>query len=95
MSDSPLPIKKVLEAFMQRSKNKAKFAEASIVEMWPIIVGSNIAKLTEKIWVSQGVLHIVINSSVLKSELQFHKEKIVDRVNQQSINNKIKDIIIH
>jgi hypothetical protein len=95
MSEGTTHIKAVLEAFMKRSKNKSKLAEASIKESWSKVVGDVIANRTERIWVAQGVLHIVINSSVLKNELQFHKEKIVERVNKQYSQHFVKDIIIH
>ncbi len=95
MNSNTKSIQELLEAFKRKGKLRSKLAAANLHSEWPKIVGSHVAKLTDKIWVSQQVLHIVVNSSVLKNELQFHKEKIVLRVNQVLNHNLIKEVEIH
>jgi len=95
MADNSTTLKAALEKFMAQHRHKGKLIQVNIQEHWPKIAGTTIASRTEKIWIKNRILHLVISSSVLKNELQYHKEKLVERVNSSIEMNHITDIIIH
>lgn len=95
MADNSITLKAALEKFMLQHRHKGKLVQVNIMEQWPKIAGTTIASRTDKLWVKNKALHIVISSSVLKNELQYHKEKLVERVNKAVGISYINDIIVH
>lgn len=95
MGNEITPLKAALEKFMSQHRHRSKLIQTNIVENWKEIAGATIASRTDKLWLKEGKLHLVINSSVLKTELQFHKEKLVEKVNESANAKVIHDVIIH
>lgn len=95
MANNITTLQAALEKFMSQHRHKGKLIQVNIIEKWPKIAGTTIATRTEKIWIKNKVLHLVISSSVLKNELQYHKEKLVEKVNKEIGLNHITDLIIH
>ncbi len=69
-----------------------KMKEMDIVNAWEEMMGKAVANRTEKIFVSNKVLHIKLNSSVMRDELSYGKQVIIERVNQQAGSEMITDV---
>jgi hypothetical protein len=95
MADNGTTLKAALEKFMSQHRHKSKLIQVNIIDQWPKIAGTTISSRTDRLWIKNRALHIVISSSVLKNELQYHKEKLVERVNNTVGIDHITDIIIH
>lgn len=95
MANNGTTLKEAIEKFMEQHRHRSKLVQVNIIDNWTKIAGHTIASRTEKIWIKEQVLHIVINSSALKAELQYHKEKLVEKVNKEVGFNHIKDIALH
>jgi predicted nucleic acid-binding Zn ribbon protein len=95
MGNEITTLKSALEKFLSQHRHRSKLIQTNIWENWNEIVGNTIASRTEKVWLKEGKLHIVINSSVLKNELQFHKQKLVSKVNKAVDCKAINDVILH
>ena len=68
-----------------------------IEEVWEEIMGTTIAKYTDKIYIFDQKLFIKTSIGPLKNELGFQKVQIIERVNEkmQSLGEeKIIDVII-
>jgi len=63
-------------------------------QVWEEIMGSTIAKYTDKIQVVGSTLFIHTQVAPLKQELQFQKEKIIERVNELMGEKLIKEVVI-
>ena len=95
MPNESITLKQALENFMAKHRHKSKLIQVNIIEKWPKIAGNTIASRTDRIWIKENTLHLVISSSVLKAELQFHTEKLVERINLELGFNHIKQITLH
>lgn len=69
-----------------------KMKEMDIINGWEEMMGKAVANRTEKIFISNEVLHVKLNSSVMRDELSFGKQVIIERVNQRANENLIKDV---
>lgn len=69
-----------------------KMKEMDIVNAWEEMMGKAVANRTEKIFVSNKVLHIKLNSSVMRDELSYGKNVIIERVNQRAGEEMVTDI---
>ena len=55
-------------------------------------MGENISVYTKEVSLQQDVLIVKLSSSVLRQELSYGKEKIVEMINKSLGGNKIQDI---
>ena len=62
-------------------------------KIWSNIMGKNVSKYTENIYIKNGTLYLKINSSVLKQELFYGKDKIIDNFNKEVGSDEIKKIV--
>ncbi|MBD3637650.1 MAG: DUF721 domain-containing protein [Crocinitomicaceae bacterium] len=61
-----------------------KVHEAAVLARWVELMGEAVAKRTEKKYIKDRILHIELNSSVMRDELMQQRSKIVDKVNKAS-----------
>ena len=62
-------------------------------KVWSNVIGKNVSHYTENIYIKDNTLFLKINSSVLKQELSYGKDKIIENFNKEVGSNEIKKII--
>ncbi|MFY8166921.1 MAG: DUF721 domain-containing protein, partial [Sediminibacterium sp.] len=72
-----------LKQFVQNSKLKKGIRAVQIEEVWEEIMGTTIAKYTDKIYIFDQKLFIKTSIGPLKNELGFQKVQIIERVNEK------------
>jgi len=83
-----------LEDLLSSKRIKKGLTEALIKQQWPQIMGDAIAKHTTAMYFKEGVLTLYFNSSVIKNELRFHKDKAIQLINEALKDNAVSEIII-
>ena len=58
--------------------------ELTVLERWEKIMGKPIAIRTEEIYITNKVLIVKLNSSVMRSELQNARAKIIEMINKDA-----------
>ena len=61
-----------------------KLAETRLIGAWEKVMGKTISKHTTRIYISKKKLFIHLNSSVVREELSYSKDKIVRMMNEAS-----------
>lgn len=89
------PIKNVLKAFVSSYKHKRKLDQTRIKAIWNKMMGPSIEKYTTKIQLNNKRLFITISSSVLRQELSYGKEKIIDMLNEELGETAIHEVIFY
>ena len=92
MSDDAQKIKAILGEFILKNALSHGIDTARIQENWSSIMGENISAYTKEVSLQQDVLIVKLSSSVLRQELSYGKEKIVEMINKSLGKNKIQDI---
>jgi len=64
---------------------EGKLYEARIIGAWEGIVGTMIARHTTNLYIKRRKLHVVIDSSVIRNELSFARNKIVKLLNKEAV----------
>ena len=62
-------------------------------KVWSNVIGKNVSHYTENIYIKDNTLFLKINSSVLKQELSYGKDKIIENFNKEVGSNEIKKIV--
>ena len=92
MSDEAQKIKAILGEFISKNALSDGIDTARIQENWSTIMRENISAYTKEVSLQQDVLIVKLSSSVLRQELSYGKEKIVEMINKSLGKNKIQDI---
>ena len=87
-------IQEVIREFLDGSKIKGKLAEIKVINQWEEMVGSIIAKNTQKIYFHHGKLILHIESAPLRNELNYSRSKIVQIVNECAGMELIDDVVV-
>jgi hypothetical protein len=87
-------IKEVIENYVRYFKLSDKLNEVKINEIWEKLMGVSIAKHTTKIEIKKNKLYIFVDSSIIRSELSYAKNKIVMAINAEVGNKLIDEIVL-
>jgi hypothetical protein len=85
-------IKTVMEQIFHSMQIADKMKEFEILDGWEEMMGKAVAVRTEKLFIRNKVLHIQLNSSVMRDELAHGKQVIIERVNQFAGARIIEDV---
>lgn len=69
-----------------------RMKEMDIVNAWPDLMGTGVAHRTEKLYIRNKILHIKMNSSVMRDELRYGKSVIIQRVNEFAGMEMVNDV---
>ena len=86
-------LKQAINQLLDTYKLRGKLTENKLIESWEQLMGKVIAKHTKSIHLEKNLLIVQLDSSVLRQELSYAKEKIIDRLNEQLGKRIIEDIV--
>ncbi len=65
-----------------------------VQNLWKEVMGNNVNSYTNEIVLKKNTLYVNLSSSVLRQELSFGKQKIVDLLNKELGKTVIKKIVL-
>ena len=83
-----------LKRFLDKSKIKPSIQSMQIEDHWEKVMGTTIAKFTDRIEIRNGTLFIYTQMAPLKNELVFQKELIVKRVNESMKETIVREVVV-
>ncbi len=86
-------LKDILKDFFTVYKLNNKVNDARIQTCWEAVMGKTIAKHTDNLFAKNGILYLRIDSSSLKQELFFRREKIIERINEHLGEPYLKEVV--
>lgn len=90
-SDSK-PLGDIVDRLMKAYQLDEKLLEIDVLGKWEEMMGKAVALRTRNIFISEGVLILEIDSSVMREELKFGKNIIIQRMNQYANKQLIADV---
>lgn len=87
-------LKQVLKDMVETYRLKARLNQSKIQRIWERIMGQAIAKYTKEIKLRRDKLYLTIDSSALKQELTYGKDKIANMINTELGEDTVKEVII-
>ncbi len=86
-------LKEAIEQMLQVYKIKRKFNETGVIASWPEIVGKPMANRTKELFIHDKKLFLKVESSVIRNEMSLMKIQIIEKINENSQEKLIEDII--
>ncbi len=83
-----------LQEFFQRPYIASRLAESKLPETWRAIVGEHINSLTRELRLENHILHVKIESSLLRHELFCQREGLKEEINRRSGAKIVNSVIV-
>jgi predicted nucleic acid-binding Zn ribbon protein len=87
-------LKEVIEQLLKAYRIEGKVYEHMLISKYPEVVGPMIARYTENMRIRNRILFLTINSSVVKNELSYAREKLTKSLNDAAGRDVIDKIVI-
>ncbi|TNE53053.1 MAG: DUF721 domain-containing protein [Bacteroidetes bacterium] len=82
----------VITRIMKAYQLDDKMIEMDVLARWEELMGRAVAVRTKKISIRNGVLHLELDSSVMREELMYGKSIIIQRINETAGKELIRDV---
>ena len=92
--EDPQSIKDVLGEFVTKNKLQKGIDVVDVKTAWVSVMGPAIAKYTDRIKLDGKRLIVQLNSSVLRSELGYGREKIIKNLNEELGREVIGELVL-
>ena len=86
-------LENILKKIFNKPKIKKKLEETEVLNQIDEILGNNLTTYIYKKYINNGILYIYLSSSVLRNELSFQKDGIIDSINNKLSKKIVKDIV--
>jgi predicted nucleic acid-binding Zn ribbon protein len=86
-------ISDILKEFTRESNLDQKLQETRMIENWGVMLGPMIENSTRKIFISNRVLFVYLESSVIRHELFMMRTQIQEALNKNAGGNVIDNIV--
>ena len=86
-------LKSVLNNLIDKSSLKSGLNNVKVQSLWKKTMGVNVNSYTTEIHLKNKTLYVSLSSSVLRQELSYGKQKIIDLINDE-IGTKIINKIV-
>jgi len=83
----------LLREFIKESKLKHGLDAIRVKQTWEDIMGKGVNAYTKEILLKKNTLYVWFSSSVLREELLYQKQKIIEMLNQEIGEPIVKDLI--
>lgn len=80
----PATIGEILQEFFSHPYVAAKVAEGKLPDFWQEIVGENVAAMTTEFRLVNHILYVTIASSVVRQELFYKRDILVEELNRRA-----------
>ncbi len=91
-SGDSAPLGDVFSKILKAYQWDKKYNELEVLGKWEEMMGKAVAMRTTKLHIENRILFIELNSSVMREELQYGKEVIIQRVNETAGSKIIDDV---
>ena len=86
-------LKDVIDRFLKQNKLDKKYDLQSVVAIWENLLGKLIADKTRELYIHNKTLFVKLESSVIRNELSFAKNKLIKKINQMMGKEIINEIV--
>jgi len=84
----------VLKEFIKKNKLQAGMDKINVEEAWKSLMGNGVNSYTKEVVLKGTTLYVSLTSAVLREELSYGKQKIINMINEELRKEVIKDVIL-
>ena len=89
-----LSISDALKKFVESNKLEHGLDKVNVADAWKSLMGNGVNNYTTAIQLERDTLYVQLSSSVLREELSYGKEKIINMLNESLGKTVIKKLVL-
>ncbi len=89
-----MSIKDALKSFVETNKLEKGLDKVNAAEAWKKLMGNGVNNYTTSISLDRNTLYVQLSSSVLREELSYGKQKIIDMLNEELGKEIVKKLVL-
>ena len=89
-----ISIADALKEFVETNKLETGLNKVNVADAWAKLMGNGVNNYTTAVQLERDTLYVQLNSSVLREELSYGKEKIIAMLNEELGRDLIKKLIL-
>lgn len=89
-----LKIKDVLKEFVNKNNLQDGLNKVDVKDAWENLMGKGVNNYTTSVSLKNNTLYVTLSSSVLREELSYGKEKIINMLNEELGKELIEKLIL-
>lgn len=87
-------ISEVLKAFIQVNKLEQGMDKIDVEKAWKNLMGNGVNTYTQDVILKGSTLYVKLTSAVLREELSYGKQKIIDMLNEELKREVVKELVL-
>jgi len=84
----------VLKEFIEKHKLEKGLDAVDAKQAWVNLMGNGVNNYTKEVILKNNILYVWLTSSVLREELLYGKQKIIQMINEELGKDVVKDVIL-
>ena len=88
------PIKNIIESFVEQDSISDGIFNIKIQKAWENAVEKKILDYTKEIYVKGDILYIKVSNPILKQEILYRRQKVINLINEELEKDLIKKIVL-
>ena len=88
------PIKNIIESFVEQDSISDGIFNIKIQKAWENAVEKKILDYTKEIYVKGDILYIKVSNPILKQEILYSRQKVINLINEKLEKDLIKKIVL-
>ena len=89
-----LPISDILKEFVETNRLQSGLDKVDVRDAWAKMMGNGVNNYTTDVKLDRDTLYVSLSSSVLREELSYGKQKIIDMLNEAVGKNVVKKLVL-
>lgn len=87
-------ISDVLKEFIQVNKLEQGMDKIDVEKAWKNLMGNGVNNYTQDVILKGTTLYVKLTSAVLREELSYGKQKIIDMLNEELQKEVVKELVL-
>lgn len=87
-------IQEALKEFVETNRLEKGLNKVNVADAWAHLMGNGVNNYTTSVNLDRDTLYVQLSSSVLREELSYGKQKIIDMLNEELGKTIIKKLIL-
>jgi len=87
-------LKVVLNKFIEKNSLNSGLNNVKVQNLWKKTMGDNVNSYTNEVILKNQTLYISLSSSILRQELSYGKDKIIELINKEFGQSTVKKIVL-
>lgn len=93
--NEPMHISEIVSEAFRLAGAEAAFERQRACSLWAEVVGAPINRQTVRRWVEDTTLHVTIASPILRNDLSFMQDRLIESLNRAAGKQLITRIVFH